>query len=193
MVRFSTRLLCSILILWAITSSCQKDENVNTLKAGNTKLQTDSIKKVNSVSGNYLAGKGVLKIKVKDSIYTFDAAQDSIAFININIDGKQYFGLTAINKAHTVSFGISSSGAPVAEMPGAVAGAQFLMNIPGKTNIAYTLTHNAPPQDYGTISIEKYNQDAILAKGIFHTYLAKDTRQNSPIFIAEGNFELQGK
>jgi hypothetical protein len=195
MVRFYTRLVCFILILWVVASSCQKDENVTTMNAKNTQLQADSTKKLNSVSsaGNYLASKGILKIKVQDSIYTFDAAQDSVAFINMSIDGKQYFGVTAINKAHTISFGISSLGAPVTQMAGTVAGAQFLMNVTGKSNIEYTLTHNAPPQDYGTISIEKYNQDTILAKGTFHTYLAKDAKPNSPFFIADGSFELQGK
>ncbi|MEO6849562.1 MAG: hypothetical protein ABI166_03000 [Mucilaginibacter sp.] len=157
-------------------------------------LQTDSVKKLNSVSaaGNYLASKGTLKIKVQDSTYTFDASQDSVAFINETINGKQYFGVTAINKAHTVSFGISSS-APIADMYGTVAWAQFLMHVAGKANIEYTLTHNAPPRDYGSIKIEKYKRDTILAIGTFHTYLAKDSKPSSPFFIADGSFDLEGK
>ena len=124
MVKFSTRFLGFILLLAAFVSSCQKDESVKSLNAENAQMQADSVKKLNSVSapGNFLASKGMLKIKVQDSTYVFDATQDSVAFINMNIDGKQYFGLTAINKAHTVSFGISSLGPPIAEMASIVAG-----------------------------------------------------------------------
>ena len=190
MVRLSTRFFGLILLLAAFLSSCQKDENVKV-----TQPVLDSAQKLNaaSIPGNYLATKGTLKIKIQDSTYTFDASQDSIAFVNINIDGKEYYGVTAINKAHTFSFGISSLGAPIAEMPGNVAGCQFLLSTTGKSDLAYTLTRNATPQDYGTISIEKYNQDTVLAKGTFHTYLAKDTKKNSPFYVADGSFELKVK
>jgi len=193
MMRFFIPLACFVLLLSALVSSCQKDENVKDLSTATTPLQADSAKKLNSVSmpGNYLASKGTLKIKVQDSTYTFDASQDSVAFVNLNIDGEQYFGITAINKAHTISFGISSSGAPIAQMAGNVAGAQFLVSVPGKPNLEYTLTRNARPQDFGTISLEKYNQDVVLAKGTFHTYLAKDTKPNTTLYIADGSFELQ--
>jgi hypothetical protein len=190
MVRLSIRFLGLILLFVAFLSSCQKDENVKVAQP-----VLDSAQKLNTAStpGNYLATKGTLKVKIKDSTYTFDASQDSIAFVNINIDGKEYYGITAINKAHTVSFGISSLGAPIAEMPGSIAGCQFLLSTTGKSDLAYTLTRNATPEDYGTISMEKYNQDAILAKGTFHTYLAKDTKKNSPFYIADGSFELKVK
>lgn len=192
MVRFSTSIVCFILLLSALVTSCQKDESVKTTSAV---LPADSTKKLNSVSnpGNFLATKGTLKIKVQDSTYTFDATQDSIAFVNIDIDGEKYYGLTAINKAHTVSFGISSLGSPIAETSGNVSGCQFLVHATGKANLEYTLTHNAPPQDYGTIAIEKYSQDSVLAKGTFHTFLAKDTKPNSSFYIADGSFELQVK
>jgi hypothetical protein len=179
-----------ILLLAVFLSSCQKDENVKVAQPVLDSVQKPSAA---SIPGNYLATKGVLKIKLKDSTYTFDASQDSIAFININIDGKEYYGVTAINKAHTVSFGISSPGAPIAEMPGNVAGCQFLISTTGKTDLQYTLTRNATPEDYGTLSIEKYNQDTVLAKGTFHTYLAKDTKKNSPFYVADGSFELKVK
>jgi len=189
MVRLSIRFLGLILLLAAFLSSCQKDENVKVAQP-----VLDSVQKPNTAStpGNYLASKGTLKVKIKDSTYTFDASQDSIAFVNINIDGKEYYGITAINKAHTVSFGISSLGAPIAEMPGSVAGCQFLSTT-GKSDLQYTLTRNATPEDYGTIAIEKYNQETILAKGTFHTYLARDTKKNSPFYVADGSFELKVK
>lgn len=190
MARFSIRFICFILLLSAFVSSCQKDESVS---AANTEIKTDSSLSATSAPGNLLAVKGMLKIKVQDSTYSFNAEQDSIAFVNMNIDGEEYFGITAINKAHTVSFGISSVGAPTAEMKANVAGAQFLISSPNKSNLEYTLTRNAPPQDFGTITLEKYSQDTILAKGTFHTYLAKDKKQNSPFYIADGSFELQMK
>ena len=192
MVRFSTYLLCFVLLIPALISSCQKDENVNSPKA-ETILQADSSKKLNVLSapGNYLATRGTLKIKMQDSTYTFDATRDSIAFVNINIDGEQYYGITAINKAHTASFGISSSGIPIVDMASYVSGAQFLLSVPGKKNLEYTLTRNARPQDYGTISVEKYNQDAVLAKGTFHTYLSQDTKKNTAFYTVDGSFELQ--
>ena len=190
MARLSIRFLGLILLLAVLFSSCQKDENVKVAQP-----VLDSTQKLNAAStpGNYLASKGTLKVKIKDSTYTFDASLDSIAFVNINIEGKEYYGITAINKAHTVSFGISSLGAPIAEMPGNVAGCQFLMSAAGKSDLAYTLTRNATPEDYGTISIEKYNQDTLLAKGTFHTYLAKDTKKSSAFYVADGSFELKVK
>jgi hypothetical protein len=192
MVRFFARLFCLFVLISALLTSCQKDDSVKNLKA-DTQLQADSAKKLNTVStpGNYLVSKGTLTIKVQDSTYTFNAEEDSIAFVNITINGSQYYGLTAINKAHTVSFGISSSAVPIAEVDSYVSGCQFLLRSPGKTNLEYTLTRNVSSQGFGTISIEQYNQDNILAKGTFRTYLAKDTKPNSSFYIADGTFELK--
>lgn len=194
MVKFSIRIFWLAVLIPALLSSCQKDENVKTPKL-ETQLQTDSVKKLNTVStpGNYLASNGTLKIKLHDSTYTFDAAQDSIAFVNIMINGEEYYGVTAVNKAHTVSFGISSAGMPIADLASYVSGAQFLLNVPGKKNLEYTLTHAAKVQDFGTISIEKYSQDTILAKGNFHTYMSKDAKPNAPVYVADGSFELKVK
>ena len=85
--------------------------------------------------------------------------EDSIAFVNLTYKWQaNTMGLTAINKAHTVSFGISSSAVPIAEIDSYVSGCQFLLRPPGKTNLEYTLTRNASSQGFGTISIEQYNQ-----------------------------------
>jgi len=191
MLRLYTRFMVLVLFLAIFITSCQKDENVSAAKT-DSQLKVDSAAKQNSAPGNFLAAKGTLKIKLKDSTYTFDASQDSVAFVNISIDGKEYYGITAINKAHTVSFGISTLGAPIAEMPGSVAGCQFLLSPAGKTNASYTLTRNTVSDDYGTFSLEKYNQDTVLAKGTFHTYLARDTKK-SGFNLAEGSFELKVK
>jgi hypothetical protein len=192
MMRFFIRIFCFAALLSAILTSCQKDESV---KKTDPQPSSDSTKKINIVStpGNYLASKGTLSVKLQDSIYTFDAGQDSIAFVNIIIDGNEYYGVTAINKAHTVSFGISSSGMPIDELSSYVSGAQFLVRGRGQSNLEYTLTPNIHPQNLGTISIEKYNQDTTLAKGTFHTYLSKDTKVNSPYYIVDGSFELKVK
>ena len=190
MVRFSARIFCFIVLVSAFLASCQKDENV---KKTEPQLQADSAKTLTSTSapGNYLASKGTLTIKLQDSTYTFNAEEDSIAFVNISINGNQYFGLTAINKAHTVSFGISSSAVPIAEIDSYVSGCQFLLSSPGKTNLEYTLTRNANSEGFGAISMEQYNQDNILAKGTFYTYLAKNTKENSAFYKVEGTFELK--
>lgn len=190
MLRVYLRLAGFILLLAVFINSCQKDENVTAAKT-DPQLKIDSAGKQNAAPGNYLASKGTLKIKLKDSTYTFDASQDSIAFVNISIDGKEYYGITAINKEHTASFGISTSGAPIAEMPGSVAGCQFLLSLAGKANTTYTLTRNALSDDYGTLSLEKYNQDTILAKGTFHTYLATDAKKANTFTLVDGSFELK--
>ena len=192
MVKFSTGFFCFLLMLSALVFSCQKDESVPAANTAKTELKTDSALNSTTNPGNYLAVKGTLKIKLQDSTYTFNAEQDSVAFVNMNIDGEEYFGLTAINKAHTVSFGISSPGTPLAETEGDVSGAQFLLNAAGKTDQEFTLTRYAL-QDYGTMTIEKYNQDSTLAKGTFHTYLARDKKSNSSFYITDGSFDLKLK
>lgn len=188
-MRFFYRLFCFLALAMAFLTSCQKDESV---KKAEPQPSADSLK-VSTVPtpGNYLASKGTLTVKIQDSTYTFNAEHDSIAFVNISINGSQYYGITAINKAHTVSFGISSSGMPIDEMASYISGAQFLLSVPGKKNLEYTLTPNSRPQDLGTISIEQYNQDDILAKGTFRTYIAKGTKPNSPSYVVEGSFNLK--
>jgi hypothetical protein len=192
MVKLFTRIFCFAALISACLTSCQKDESV---KKADIQVSADTVKKLNLVStpGNYLASKGTLVIKLQDSTYVFDAQQDSVAFVNVVINGNEYYGISAINKAHTVSFGISSSGMPIDELSSYVSGAQFLMHEGGKANLEYTLIPNARPQNFGIISIEKYNQDTTLAKGTFHTYMAKDTKANSPFYIVDGSFELKVK
>ena len=191
MVRLSIRLFCFLTLVAALVTGCQKDESV---KKTNQPL-TDSIVQASSVNtpGSYLANKGTLTVKVQDSTYTFNAEQDSIAFVNIVIDSVQYYGLTAINKAHTVSFGISSSGMPIDQLATYVSGCQLLQKQAGKNDLEYTLIRGVRQQDFGTISIEKYNQDTTLAKGTFHTFLSTDVKAKKPASIVDGSFELKVK
>src|SRR5437868_1564894 len=98
-----------LFLLLAAFSACQKEDEVPIgLKAG---LKNDSVNRAINLNspGTFLAAKGLLKITVEDSTYIFDAAKDSIAFVSVGLDSNKYFGITAINKAHTISFGISSA------------------------------------------------------------------------------------
>jgi uncharacterized protein YdeI (BOF family) len=190
MMRISVRLFYFLALISVLITACQKDEGV---KKTETQPQADTSLKISSSPGNYLASKGTLTVKIKDSTYTFNAEQDSVAFVNINIDGEEFYGLTAINKDHTMSFGISSSGMPIDELASYVSGCQFLLKGTGKINQEYTLIRSAHLQNFGTIAIEKYNQDTILAKGTFHTFLATDTKSGSPSYPVDGSFELKLK
>ncbi len=193
MLRWFLRYGLVFLALGSFLASCQKDENVQDFK-GATQNGADTAQKIAEQlpTNNFLVSKGTLVIKLPDTSYTFDAALDSIAFVNLNNSGKAYYGITAINKAHTVSFGISSAGGPVAGMPGVVSGCQLLLHPSETGNSAYTLIRNVATHDFGLMSLEKYKQDTVMAKGTFHTYLANGL-QNSPMNIVDGSFELKLK
>ena len=103
-VRFTKFFIFIALLLSGMVISCQKDETAK----GDTSTKADST----SISpDNYLAASGTLTVTVGDSTYRFDAAKDSVAFVNVHSGDSSYFGITAINKAHNMSFGISSAGA----------------------------------------------------------------------------------
>ncbi|MDB4926791.1 hypothetical protein [Mucilaginibacter sp.] len=174
-----------ILLLSGVIISCQKDQAVDlNLKS---KSKTDSV----NASGNILATRGTLQVSVNDSIYTFDATKDSIAFINLNIDSNKYFGITAINKAHTMSFGISSSGSAASDLTRPIAGGQLLFSADNKSGMQYTLTKNSETQN--KIDLLQYMQDSVLTKGSFFILMAKDGKPNSPTYKVRGNFDLRIK
>jgi hypothetical protein len=193
MTRFYLRFSYFFLLAAVLFTACQKDESVKNTMPESSAAIADSALQVTAVStpGNYLASKGTLTVKLPDSTYTFNAEQDSIAFVNITIDSVQYYGITAINKAHTVSFGISSSGEPIDELSSYVSGCQVLLKRPEKSDLEYTLIRSAHQQNFGSIYIEKYNQDVTLAKGTFHTFVSADTAANAPYYTAKGSFELK--
>lgn len=187
--------LLSLSISVALTS-CQKDEEVKDISAVKTSGSKDSVSSVNIINtpGNFLAGKGTLKVTIEDSTYTFDASQDSIAFINVHNGDNKYFGITAINKAHNMSFGIGSLGLASVKTSSDVAGSQFLFKVDEKKPLLqYTLTKYAGQQDFGKIDIDQYNHENMIAKGTFFTFLAKDDKSDSPFYRVEGSFELQLK
>jgi len=187
------RQLFFIVFLLGVFTSCQKDEDMK--EVSQSTLKADSARSMAAISapGNSLAVKGTLKITIQDSTYIFDVAKDSIAFVNVYLEDKKYFGITAINKAHTMSFGISSPGYAAANLTGTVAGSQFLLNATSKTNVQYTLSQHIDAINPGKVNLTQYAQDSVLAKGTFTTYLSKDAKPNSPFYKAEGSFELRRK
>ena len=191
--RFTYLIFFIMLCFMAVLASCQKDSDVKDNSATKTSLAADS----SASPANLLATSGTLSITIKDSTYLFDAAKDSIAFINVhddNDDDKRYFGITAINKEHNMSFGISSTGYAHADKSGDIAGGQFLLGPGYKTEgFQYSLSKYAGQKDFGSIRIDKYNQDSVLAKGTFHTWLAPEDKANAPVYKVEGTFNLKLK
>jgi hypothetical protein len=171
--------------------SCQKDSQ--DMVAATPQSKTDSSTVTLNTPGNDLAVKGILKISLPDSTYTFDASRDSIAFVNVSSGNTQYFGITAINKEHSMSFGISSAGSVAINVNNPVAGSQLLLSQANKPNVAYTLPQNIASQDFGKISLVAYKQDSVLAKGTFYTFLTADSKTGTPPYKVKGTFSLQLK
>jgi hypothetical protein len=191
--RFTNLLIFFAFALLVAITSCQKDPAVTEAVPPGSSFTADS--SIFSSSGNFLASRGTLEIKYNDSTYTFDAAKDSIAFINVRVDDTtSYFGITAINKEHSLSFGISSSGRAFSNINRNVAGSQFLLtgdrNTPGQQ---LSLSRYSGQNQFGNINIIQYNQGNELAKGVFYTFLAKDDKANSLYYRVEGTFDLQLK
>jgi uncharacterized protein YdeI (BOF family) len=189
---FTYCLFAIAVFFMAAVSSCQKDSAVASPDPSATTVSADS--SVMSSPGNYLAVSGTLKVKFNDSTYTFDAATDSIAFINVSTDNNRYFGITAINKDHSISFGISSAGFPYSNINRAIAGSQLLLNTGAKTPaLQLSLSRYSEPKSLGNINLVQYNAEKELAKGTFYTFMSKDDKATSPYYRVEGTFDLQLK
>ncbi len=195
--RFTNLLIPFSMVLLAVISSCQKDPALKDPNTEKTSLNADSanVSTIIATPGNYLASAGTLTIKIEDSTYTFDASRDSIAFVNVHIDdNNRYFGITAINKEHTMSFGVSSAGFVNSNINSGIAGSQLLLNRDqNNPGLQYSLSKFTGQKDFGNINIVQYNQGNELAKGTFFTFLAKDDKVNSPFYKVEGSFDLQLK
>jgi len=188
-VRFTRIFIVTALLLSGLIVSCQKDQDDVAVQSSAAKTDTSLTL---AGPGNYLALKGTLKITIEDSTYTFDAAVDSIAFVNVRSGNGQYFGITAINKAHSMSFGISSSGYAATNLVSPVAGGQFLLSEADKPNTEYALPKLVSSGDFGKISIITFKQDSVLAKGTFYTFLSKDDKPGTASKV-KGTFNLQLK
>jgi hypothetical protein len=190
--RFTNWYVLLMMVLTGLISACQKDTGEEAVENRKIALAADSALKAASPD-NYLATSGTLTLKIKDSTYTFNAANDSVAFVNLSSGDNRYFGLTAINKAHNVSFGISSKGIAADSIVKAVAGGQFLVMQDAMHTHQYTLTQYAKPGDSGTIKLTSYMRNDTLAKGTFFTFLSKDNDDESPFYRVDGSFELRFK
>lgn len=190
--RFTYLLVSLAIAALAMISSCQKDSSMTEPDTSKTTL-SDSV--ILTSPRNFLAASGTLSVKFNDSTYVFDAAKDSIAFINVNTDGStRYFGITAINKEHSMSFGISSSGTAYSNINRSIAGGQFILSPDEKTlPMQLSLSKFSGQKDFGNINVIQYNAGNELAKGTFYTFLAKDDKANSPYYRVEGTFDLQFK
>ena len=192
---FTNFLFAAAILLMATVSACQKDPAVNSPGPSTTGINADS--SVISSPGNFLAVTGTLKVKFNDSVYTFDASRDSIAFINVNGDDQsRYFGITAINKAHSVSFGISSAGFAFSNINRSIAGSQLLLSVDSKKPVLQlSLSRNQPDTkpDLGNLNLVRYKDGNELAKGTFYTFMAADDKPNSPYYRVEGSFDLKLK
>jgi len=185
-MRFLRFILIALFFSVAIIS-CQKDNAVDLTDAKTVAVKADT--SINS--GNFLAVSGLLNVTVGDSTYTFDAAKDSIAFINVNIDSNKYFGITAINKQHTMSFGISSPGFAAPDLTNTIAGSQLLFSN-GKNATEYTLAETSGESESNQISLENYMQDSVLTKGAFTTVMMNKDGKQKPSTV-KGNFNLRIK
>jgi hypothetical protein len=183
--RFTQYFILIFLLFSGVIVSCQKDQEINDASSKSDSTFT--------APDNYLAAKGTLKITLQDSTYSFDAATDSIAFVNVHNGNNQYFGITAINKAHNMSFGISSSGYALSNINTDVAGSQFILKPDKGAADQYALTDSATVQDYGKISLGAYKQDSVLAKGTFYTYLVKAGLGKTTTYKVKGTFSLRLK
>jgi hypothetical protein len=190
--RFTNWYVVLVLMLSAMASSCQKDTGEQAVDQKVIAANADSVLKETSPD-NYLATEGILTIKMQDSTYTFDASKDSVAFVNMSAGDNRYFGITAINKNHTMSFGISSKGAAADSLTKPVAGGQLLMMADVIHTRQYTLTQYAEPGDAGKINLLQYRQNDVLAKGNFFTFLSKDDEPNSSLYRVQGTFDLKLK
>ena len=195
------RLICLLIsftmVLLGLSTSCRKDAIGEDSVTSKENLNTDSTHANSFVTspGNYLAVSGLLQIKVNGLTYTFDAGRDSIAFINVSTEGnKKYYGITAVNKEHTMSFGISASGSASFNINTAVAGSQLLLSPDeNKKEQEYSLSKFSGQKDFGNINITQYIQGKELAKGTFYTFLALDDKPNTLFYKVEGSFDLQMK
>ena len=182
------RFILVILLFSVAIVSCQKDQSVDT-PVTKAALKPDA----SNTSENFMAVSGTLNITIDDSTYSFDAAQDSIAFINVNIDSNKYFGITAINKQHTMSFGISSPGFAAPDIVNSIAGSQLLFSIAGKHGAQYTLSKDADPADVNKISLTHYMQDSILTQGTFTTLMTNKEDSGLVTSKVKGSFNLRIK
>ena len=109
------------------------------------------------------------------------------------LDNKRYYGITAINKEHNMSFGISSPGYAETNLNKAIAGSQFILINGNKAGVQYSLTQAADMQQGSNIYLSNYAQDSTLVKGTFTAFLTPKPKSDSSFYRARGQFDLKIK
>ena len=174
-------------------AACQKEQDITAINKSD--IKKDSIKSNITLSNpdNFLASSGLLTLRVDDSTYVFDAAKDSVAFVNINLDSTKFFGIAAINKAHTLSFGVSSQGIVATDVNNPIAGFQLLLSQGDKAGVQYTLPKNVDASQAGKLNITRYLQDSTLAQGTFYSILSRQSEKGLNYRRVTGSFKLHLK
>ncbi len=195
MMRHSKLLLAYTLMLMALLifgTACRKDDS---LAATTTKADSTSINSFFTNPGNYLATSGILELKVNGTILNFNATTDSIALVNLTTVGnKHFYGLSAINKAHTASFGITSAGVLHVSGGSSIAGSQLLVLSADKQPVtAYSLSTASLKTGVGSLNFNRFAKDSLLTMGSFVTYLTKNDGLANTSIKVEGSFSLQFK
>ncbi len=180
--------ICYLVLLLLAITSCQKEQSFKDAQLAD--INPNLLAKI-SIPGNYLASSGMLTVTIKDSTYVFDAQKDSIAYVNLYLDNKTYFGITAINKDHTLSFGISSPGFAQANSIKSIAGSQFILTKGNRPDIQYALTQQADKQRISKINLTSYAQDSTMAKGTFVAFLTPNVISDSSFYHVKGQFDLK--
>ncbi|RYY36807.1 MAG: hypothetical protein EOP46_05100 [Sphingobacteriaceae bacterium] len=188
--KFTHVLVVIVMLCTAFITSCRKDESLDSFLDEKTDTTT-----VTTSLGSFLATDGKLKVTWEDTTYVFDAEVDSIAFVKVDTAGNQYFGVTAINKEHNISFGISGVGAAENKAKTTVAGGQLLFQLSKEKAASYTLSREAHKLDSGKFNLKKYAEedDEVQAKGNFTTYLVHYADKDSVLHKVTGTFDLKFK
>lgn len=177
-----------------LVSSCRKDNELSQPSNESIALKADTTQLFNSTSSTQylLARAGKLQLSVNDTVYTFDARSDSIVFIYMHQnDTSAFFGITAINKAHTLSFGISSAGILRSNISSKVAGSQLLVkSSENNPTIEYALSSLKSQNSPGSINFKRVSQSNGIAIGIFSTFLTLNNKSNTTEYKVNGTFNI---
>jgi len=187
-------LLTLVLFALVFVSSCRKDSEVaqpNTEISG-VKSDSSQISSRTNAVQYLLASSGKLQLKVNNTTYTFDAVRDSIVFIYVHPDDSSaYFGITAINKEHTLSFGISSPGILQTKVATKIGGTQLLVkSSENKPITEYALSARNSIKDPGNIKLEHFNQLNGPTNGTFATLLTVSGKSPTLAYKVDGKFDL---
>lgn len=194
---YSYFLLALVLFAQVLISSCRKDNESGLPNTEISELKSDSsqINSRTNATQYLLASSGKLQIKVNNTSYSFDAVRDSIVFIYVHPDDSSaYYGITAINKEHTLSFGLSSPGILQTKVATKIGGTQLLVkSSENKPITEYALSVTNSMKDPGSIKLQHLSLLNGPASGTFSTFLTVSSISPSSVYKVSGKFNLQFK